>query len=741
MNIIYNRLIWIAACIALAVIPQTALHAQCYTLFWQDEFEGEAIDNSRWNVLDDNSGGGNQELQYYTTRDTNVYLEDGKLIIRALEEEYGGRHYTSGKLTTKGLADWRYGRMEARIRLPEGQGIWPAFWMMPAENIYGTWPNSGEIDIMELVGHEPSRVYGTIHYGPPWDHVGGNYTLSEGKYSDSAFLFAIEWDETRIDWFVNDILYSTKAAGDLHTPDLWKLFRERFYLILNLAVGGNWPGDPDETTVFPQTLEVDYVRVYGDPAHLEIIAEDSAHAGAKGVRYRIMDIPGASFAWTVPADAVIVSGQGTSVIEVDWGCTEGDVQLTVSDIDCEDQLYTLPVGFSETGITGPSALLQLESAVFSIPEFLTATYTWTFPEDATPLHEPDDTLVLQWGCGDGYVAVSFENSCGSFSDSVWVAVRDPLLTGPSRVSQTAAGVLYTVEPVPASTYAWSVPPDAAVAEGQGTDAVRVDFGMEGGAVSVSVTNSCGVTEYTIPVTLSDTITIVDFETTSYPFSVFAGSTFETVENPSPDAVNPSATAGKTYKTEVTWAGIYADLGFNLDLDRHKKFLMSVYGPKTGQVLFKLEDNDGGTGQTAEVGANLTVINQWQELEFIFPDAATDLYDRITLFFDFGSAVKNFYHFDDILLVPYEIIDHAEDGLSAPGIRVYPNPFGDRLTVSADEQITRLEIYSMDGSMLTGRQYSAGQATLDVTGLPPGVYVLKVTSGNAKTGFVRVVKEE
>ncbi|MCK4748102.1 MAG: glycoside hydrolase family 16 protein, partial [Bacteroidales bacterium] len=308
------------------------VYSQCEILLWEEEFNGDQIDRSRWNVLNDNSGGGNQELQYYTSRDTNVYVENGKLIIRALEEQYGEREYTSGILNTRGIADWKYGRLEAKIKMPEGQGMWPAFWLLPSQNKFGEWPNSGEIDIVEMVGHEPDKVYGTIHYGPPWGFTNGDFTLTEGKFSDSAFVFSIEWSDDSIHWYVNDILYSSKTATSLNNSELWPIFRERFYLILNLAVGGNWPGSPDQTTQFPQTMEVDYVRVYGDPQDHEIIALDSAYAMATGIRYTFTDIPGASFTWSVPPGAQIVSGQGSNTIEVDWECTEGNVSLSVTNI-------------------------------------------------------------------------------------------------------------------------------------------------------------------------------------------------------------------------------------------------------------------------------------------------------------------------------------------------------------------------------------------------------------------------
>ncbi|MFW5820361.1 MAG: glycoside hydrolase family 16 protein [Bacteroidota bacterium] len=139
----------------------SSVNGQCQVLLWQDEFESDTLNTEKWNVELDNSGGGNNELQFYTPRDTNVFVQEGKLVIRALEEEFGNRNYTSAKIITRGIADWSYGRVEAKIRLPQGQGMWPAFWVMPAENVYGGWPASGEIDIMEMVGLDPSTVHGT----------------------------------------------------------------------------------------------------------------------------------------------------------------------------------------------------------------------------------------------------------------------------------------------------------------------------------------------------------------------------------------------------------------------------------------------------------------------------------------------------------------------------------------------------------------------------------------------------
>lgn len=228
-----------------------------WKLVWNDEFKGTAIDTSKWTHEVNGNGGGNNELQYYTDAAANSYLQDGFLILKAIREKYQGKEYTSARLNTRFKGDWKYGRFEIRAKLPKGKGLWPAIWMLPSDWEYGGWPASGEIDIMELLGHETNKVYGTIHYGSsPQDHQqgGGTYTLSKGNFADEFHVFQIEWDEVGMRWFVDGNVYHR----EIHT----KPFDKRFHLLLNVAVGGNWPGNPSESTFFPQSMVVDYVRVY-----------------------------------------------------------------------------------------------------------------------------------------------------------------------------------------------------------------------------------------------------------------------------------------------------------------------------------------------------------------------------------------------------------------------------------------------------------------------------------------------
>lgn len=245
---------------------------QGWTLVWSDDFSaasGSAADSNKWTAEVGGNGWGNNELEYYTARTQNVQQTDGNLVITAQKETYTGsdnvtRDYTSARLKTAGKFSQKYGRIEARMQLPEGQGLWPAFWMLGDDIGTVGWPTCGEIDIMELVGSSPSTVLGTLH-GPGYsgaNGLGAQYSLPGGKkFSADFHVFAIEWEPTTIRFYVDDVLYATKTSANIPSGSRW-VFDHPFFIILDLAVGGNLPGNPDAGTVFPQTMKVDYVRVY-----------------------------------------------------------------------------------------------------------------------------------------------------------------------------------------------------------------------------------------------------------------------------------------------------------------------------------------------------------------------------------------------------------------------------------------------------------------------------------------------
>src|SRR5229473_7962766 len=244
-----------------------------YTLVWSDEFngkDGSLPDPAKWAYDIGGSGWGNHELEYYTNRSENARIEDGKLVITARQEAYSGPdgkkfNYTSARLKTQGLFSQAYGRFEARIKLPAGQGMWPAFWMLGDNFGSVGWPKCGEIDIMENVGKEPGINHGSLH-GPNSTKATSDLTatlaLPAGQTLSNDFhVYAIEWEPEAIRFYIDANLYATFSPAQWPPGGTW-VFDHRFFLILNVAVGGDWPGSPDDTTEFPQTMLVDYVRVY-----------------------------------------------------------------------------------------------------------------------------------------------------------------------------------------------------------------------------------------------------------------------------------------------------------------------------------------------------------------------------------------------------------------------------------------------------------------------------------------------
>ncbi|MBL7776237.1 MAG: family 16 glycosylhydrolase [Saprospiraceae bacterium] len=235
------------------------------SLVWQDEFDGNSLDANFWTheTGTGQGGWGNNELQHY--RPENTYFQSGKLIIEARQENFGGSNYTSSRLITKGKKEFQYGRIDIRAALPEGQGLWPALWMLGSDFSQVGWPACGEIDIMEIIGSQPGRVHGTVHYGAsPATHQqnGGSRALSGGaKFSEAFHVFSLEWEPNRLRWYLDDVQFHEATPATLGNGQPWP-FNQPFFFIFNVAVGGNWPGSPDASTQFPQRMIVDYVRVF-----------------------------------------------------------------------------------------------------------------------------------------------------------------------------------------------------------------------------------------------------------------------------------------------------------------------------------------------------------------------------------------------------------------------------------------------------------------------------------------------
>ncbi|MFB9662636.1 ricin-type beta-trefoil lectin domain protein [Glycomyces mayteni] len=329
--------------------PQIQEQVSAQALTWSDEFNaaaGTAPNSAKWNFDTGGGGWGNNEHQYYTNSTSNAAHDgNGNMVITARKENpanyqcwYGTCQYTSARLLTQGKFTQAYGTFEARIQIPRGQGIWPAFWMLGDDIGSVGWPQSGEIDIMENVGFEPNSVHGTLH-GPGYSGgagPSGTYTIGE-PFANGFHTFAVNWSPNSISWSVDGVTYQTKTTADIGGNE-W-VFDHPFFMILNVAVGGNWPGYPDGSTQFPQTMKIDYVRVYSGSA--------SSGGAITGLAGKCLDVEASGTAdgtpvqlytcngtnaqkWTTPGDGTLralgkcldVKGGGTAdgtVVQL-WTC-------------------------------------------------------------------------------------------------------------------------------------------------------------------------------------------------------------------------------------------------------------------------------------------------------------------------------------------------------------------------------------------------------------------------------------
>ena len=240
-----------------------------WNIVWQDEFDKDSLDLTKWSRETGGHGWGNNELQFYTDSDSNSYVENGNLILKAqvvpqgIGSSKGLRYYSSARLRTYGKGDWKYGRIEVKAKVASGQGIWPAIWMLPTDWLFGGWPSSGEIDIMEHVGYDLGVVHGSVHT-EAYNHKINTQRSSARKIAnvDTEFhVYSIIWDKDKISFFIDDFQYFLFENDQKGNYKTWP-FDQRFHLLINIAVGGDWPGNPDNSTNFPRTMLIDYVRVY-----------------------------------------------------------------------------------------------------------------------------------------------------------------------------------------------------------------------------------------------------------------------------------------------------------------------------------------------------------------------------------------------------------------------------------------------------------------------------------------------
>jgi len=397
-----------------AVAP--AAHAQSWSLVWEDNFDGFELDTTKWEYMYGTgteyglTGWGNNEWQYYTDSTNNVRVVGGNLQITARRENFMGSQYTSARLRTLNKADFQYGRIEMRAIIPSAQGVWPAFWMLPTGSPYGGWPMSGEIDIMESV-NTADVVHGTLHFGNPWPNnnsTGGATDLGGTDFSAGYHVYAIEWEQDQFRWYVDGVLYAQKfsnqwfssspaAAGNNLAP-----FDNEFHMLLNVAVGGNWPGTPNAGD-YPATMTVDYVRVY-QQLQTPYTEGDVPHAVPGSIECEDFDdgLPGQAYS---DSDTTNQGGayRDTGVdIEV---CSEGGFNVGYMD---QDEWLEFTIDVAETGtyradvrtasqITGGEFRFEVDGQPVSDTVYALPTGGWqTWATTSVELDLDAGQHVLRW---------------------------------------------------------------------------------------------------------------------------------------------------------------------------------------------------------------------------------------------------------------------------------------------------------------------------------------------------------
>ncbi len=409
-----NKLVVIISLILLPVFS----YSQCHELIWNDEFNYTGKpDSMKWAHQIGGNGWGNQELQYYTDRIENSFVQDGKLYIKAIKEEYSGNKYTSARLNSLHEDSWKYGRFEVSAKLPSGVGTWPAIWMLPSDWVYSGWPASGEIDIMEHVGYNQGIIHGTVHT-EAYNHTKGTQKgglIESETVSDTFHVYAVEWSREKIDFFFDSIKYFT-FYNEHESYAEWP-FDQSFYYLLNIAIGGTWGGaqgvDEDLTEAI---MEIDYARVYKGAFNLSLEGPDKVLPNQVNTRYNVSDTSlDYTYNWSVEGGQVI-QDNGHSIM-VHWDCNPVSVSCEVYDGCDTTSLITL-MDTSSLSIFSPLIIpsgtneMQIHTSLMN-----NTSYNWSVIEGNAEFTRARDSsmAVLDWNGQTSVVRLDIDNNCGTYS--------------------------------------------------------------------------------------------------------------------------------------------------------------------------------------------------------------------------------------------------------------------------------------------------------------------------------------
>ena len=723
-----------------------ACHAAPWNMIWNDEFNGASLDATKWFPETGASGWGNNEWQNYTGTSNNVQFSDGQLHIVARNDGPPGLQYSSARLITKNRFSFKYGRVSGRLQIPLGQGIWPAFWMLGANFDQVSWPSCGEIDIMEHINNE-NKIYGTTH----WNNGGLNSNSGSIVTGVTGFHeYTVEWDSLSIRFFMDGALYHTHNSS-VSNGSLDE-FSKPFFLLLNVAIGGNWPGYPNATTVFPVSMDVDFVRVWQRNG-----AATSSPVTSNSIVASIVQ----PTVWFVDSDG---DGYGSNTATI-ASCAQ-PVGYVANNTDCNDALAAINPAASENcttnfddncnaqvnegcctsppsapaAITGPFGVCRNSTGnVFTTPAVSGATsYQWTLPTGATG-SSTTNSITLSFGStyNTGNLSVRAVGPCGTstaFTRSVVAFTAVP--AAPASISGPSAGVCanstqtYTCASVAAAaSYQWTAPTNATIVSGQGTQTVTVSFASNFGAngtLSVRSQNCFGLSNtrtlvvYNIPATpgaISGTATnvcsgaVLSYSiaavpgATSYLWTAPANTTISSGQGTTSISltIGASFTGGSLAVRAVSSCGQSAQRTFSLS--RNPSAPAAIVGQTSnlcggGQYTYSIPAVSGATSYVWTVPAGCTIVtNNGTSIVMNVPSTFTTgtlTVQAVNLCG--GSAARN-ASLTRLPATPASITGPAS---------VCPNQVGVNFTTPAVTGVTQL------WTVPTGVTITAGQNTTSMT---------------------------
>jgi beta-glucanase (GH16 family) len=750
------------ACIVYFTSLGVKASVPCYELVWADEFNDTTLNLNNWNI-EVNGSPANNELEYYTARTQNISVGDTVLTISALKESYLGKAYTSGRINTSNKFSFQYGKIESRMKLPYGQGIWPAFWMLG--NSIGSvgWPSCGEVDIMEMIGGGAGRdntIHCTLHWGPVTNGThpsyGLPYTLPSGKFADAYHTFTTEWSATTLTTYCDSVQYYTI---DLSPAGL-NAFKAPFFIILNLAVGGDWPGSPNTSTVFPQTLKVDYVRVYQTKAMVKMDGNEEVYASDTAVIYKLPWVSGWSYNWTIPVDAQVVGVSDSNIIKINWGCSDDTVKCDVTG-GCGAGSYSMPVKIKQPVITGPFFFTNNETGmIFSFPKLHSTTYNWTVPSGASITSgQGTDSITVTWGTIQDSVRLDVTNGCGTshYALKVWTygeyPYPDPLVRHDIPGEFNATDYDYGGEGV--AYHDHEVLNQGPVAAPRHSEGVDTELG-DGGNPDVGWIVAGEWIQYLIHVT-QDNLYAIKVRNGSASTLASIGPLHFIINGAERGTLAVTKTgAWSTFHDQVAYLNLttadtllrlefgngdfnISDISFFIDTVPPSVIITSTpVDTVTGDFKITMTFSEKVTGFTE---SDLNIINGISKAgsfktanNIVFTDTITPgSVGKVTIGID-ANVCTDLGLNENIAAIPDTVVyvlPTAIENSPVSSVNFYPNPVQGVLyyNITGYSGTSELSIYDMVGNLVYVNTFNDAVGNIDMSSFRTGAYILKVKMGN------------